>query len=52
MDRIVLTYNSINIQLRAEQLMKHCRMFLLHFGKSHKGNPPQILPYWDVKDWF
>ena len=24
--------------------------FLLPFGKPHMGNPPQILPYWDVTD--
>ena len=52
MDHIVLTCNSINIQLFASQFMNHCRMFLLHFRNPHISNPPQILPYCDVTDWF
>ena len=52
MDHIVLIFNSITIQLRAAQFMNRCRMFLSSFEKPHMGNPPQILPYWDVTDWF
>ena len=52
MDHIVLTCNSITIQLRVEQFMNYCRMFILPFEKPHMGNPPQRLPYWDVTDWF
>ena len=52
MDHIVLTYNSITIQLRASQFMNHCRMFMLPFGTPHMGNPTQSLTYWDVTDWF
>ena len=51
MDNIVLTYNSVTIQLRASQFMNRCRMFLSPFGNPHMRNPPQILPYWDVTDW-
>ena len=51
MDYIVLTCNSITIQLRSEKIMNRCIMFLLPFGNPHMGNPPQILPYWDVTDW-
>ena len=50
MDHIFLTCNSINIQLRASQFMNFCRMFLLPFRNPHMGNPPQVLPFWDVTD--
>ena len=52
MDYIVLTFNSITIQLREAQFMNRCRMFLSPLGTPHMGNPPQSLPYWDVKDRF
>ena len=40
---IVLTYNIINIKLRAAQFMKFCRMFLSLFGKPHMGNPLYLI---------
>ena len=52
MDRIVLTCNSVTIQLCAAQFINRCRMFMSPFGKPHMGNPPQSIPYWDVTDWF
>ena len=47
MDHVVLTYNSVTIQLRAAQFMNLCRMFLLPFRKPHMGNPPYLIvpPY-------
>ena len=47
MDHIVLTCNSINIQLRAVQFMNYCRMFLSPFGKPYMGNPSYLIvpPY-------
>ena len=52
MDHIVLTCNSINIQLRAAQFMNCCRMFLSPLGNPQMGYPPQSLPYLDVTGWF
>ena len=52
MNNIVLTCNSVTIQLRATQFMNGCRMFLSPFGKPRMGNPPQNLPYWDVTICF
>ena len=52
MDHIVLTCNSITVQLCAAQFINHFNMFLLPFIKPHMVNPPQILHYWDVMDWI
>ena len=43
MDHVVLTYNSVTIQLRAAQFMKRCRMFLLPFVNPHMGNPLYLI---------
>ena len=51
-DNIVLTCNSITIQLRADQFMNRYIMFMSPFGTSHMGNPPQSLPCQDITDWF
>ena len=47
MDHVGLIRNIINITLYAAQLMNHCRMFLLTFGKPHMGNTPYLIvpPY-------
>ena len=53
MYNILLTCNSVTIQLRAAQFMNFRRMFLLPFGKTHMGNPPYLIvpPYkLDYKD--
>ena len=43
MDHIILTCNSINIQLCVAKLMTCCRMFLLHVGNPHMGNFPYLI---------
>ena len=43
MDHIVLTCNSVTIQLCAAQFMNRCRIFLLPFGKPHMGNTPYLI---------
>ena len=53
MDNIVLTFNSVKIQLLAEQFMGGCRIFLSPFRKPHMGNYPYLImpPYtWEYKN--